>query len=266
MSPLTPMEQLSRLDSLSPKFTDRLKKILRGQRYRDYVANLQGDDLSPLVEYFDKVGPRYRCGESLLKLEQDLATLQRTTSAYFLCWLELWRICGNNKILPQSHLLSDPDVAERPVASIGPCDVYEGSLGSSKVRVRRLRVYSIQGPKDNKRVRCRLCRFSTLVSDEIAGSLSGGRSMETFGARKYCPLLGGKPRSVTVDLRVGCRWRLVAIRQHQPICRPNWSGGLWLPPHRCSSMFTPSLVARHRERSQLPSLTWSNSRESQGGS
>ena len=162
MSPLTALEQL---DSLSPKFADRVRKTLRGQKYKHYVANLQGEDLSPLVECLDKVGLRCRCDESFLKSGQTSVTLQQTSPAYFVCWLELWRICGDNKILPQSHVLSasDVNVGERPVASIGPCDVYEGSLDGSEVRVKRLRVYSIQGPKDEKRVGCRF-RHSSVLS------------------------------------------------------------------------------------------------------
>ena len=66
MSPLIPLERLRRLNSRSPKFPDRLKKILGGRKYRDYVSNLQGTDSSPLVQYLEQVGYRYRCLNSVL--------------------------------------------------------------------------------------------------------------------------------------------------------------------------------------------------------
>ena len=90
------------------------------------------------------------------KPQQTLANLQPNSSAYFACWLELREICGNYKLWPQSYVLSAPDleVAERPFASIGPYDAHEGLLNGSKVCVKQLRMYSVEGPKDDKRVRC----------------------------------------------------------------------------------------------------------------
>jgi hypothetical protein len=58
-------------------------------------------------------------------------------------------------MLPQSHVLPNTllNVYERPIAARGPYDVYQASLGGSKVWVKRLRIYSTAGSTDVTRVR-----------------------------------------------------------------------------------------------------------------
>lgn len=78
-------------------------------------------------------------------------------------------MCGSQKILPQSHILQDDFVlntAEFPIASRGSCDVYEGLLNGSKVCIKRLRVYSVEGPKDVKRVGYQYYHLSAPVPDK----------------------------------------------------------------------------------------------------
>jgi hypothetical protein len=58
MPSLTLLQQLSRLDKLSPRFPSQLGKLLHGQRYRDCVNNLQEADSLSLVEYLDDVSPK----------------------------------------------------------------------------------------------------------------------------------------------------------------------------------------------------------------
>jgi len=65
-------------------------------------------------------------------------------------------------MLPVSHL----NTSERPVASNGSCDVYEGRFDGSKVCVKRLRVYSMEGPTDVKRVCYQGYCVHLLASDE----------------------------------------------------------------------------------------------------
>ncbi|KAF9647775.1 kinase-like protein [Thelephora ganbajun] len=137
---MAPVAPFRRLDKFSPQFPDQLTSLLHGQRYRDYVADLQAKDSSRLVEYLDDV----------------LGTLQPTSLAFRTCLHELRTICGSWKILPQSHILpaSLLSVAEQPIASRGSCDAYEGFFDNSKVCVKRLRVYSMEGPNDVKRAFC----------------------------------------------------------------------------------------------------------------
>ena len=63
-------------------------------------------------------------------------------------------MCGTRMILPTSYTPPSQDltVGNRPVASGGAGDVYEGTLNGSKVCVKRVRVYSRDGPEKAKKV------------------------------------------------------------------------------------------------------------------
>lgn len=49
------LQLLERLDRSSPEFPHRLSDVLREQEYRERVKNLQGPDLTWLVNYLDEV-------------------------------------------------------------------------------------------------------------------------------------------------------------------------------------------------------------------
>ena len=64
---LTPLQQLRSLDRASSEFFDQLSNILRGKAYKEYVWNLQGNDLVSLVDYLDTVCCRVSLPHFLLK-------------------------------------------------------------------------------------------------------------------------------------------------------------------------------------------------------
>ena len=49
------LQQLDRLDKSSLDFPGQLDAILRGQEYEQSVADVQGDDLTWLVDYLNEV-------------------------------------------------------------------------------------------------------------------------------------------------------------------------------------------------------------------
>jgi len=49
------LQQLHDFDKTPPQFHERLTNFLRGDDYRNAVSNLQGEDLTWLVEYLDGV-------------------------------------------------------------------------------------------------------------------------------------------------------------------------------------------------------------------
>lgn len=49
------LEQLRYIDRSSSGFHDQLTKVLYGEKYQQYVPNLQGDDLVWLIDYLDEV-------------------------------------------------------------------------------------------------------------------------------------------------------------------------------------------------------------------
>ncbi|KAF9642667.1 kinase-like protein [Thelephora ganbajun] len=131
MSSPDPLEQLRRLKSSSSKFHDQLSNILYGQEYKQWVQGIRGDEAMGLVDYLDRA----------------LDTLDPASSGFRKCLRELRHICGARTILPTSYALSSQVlvVGRQPVASGGSGDVYEGTLNSLKVCVKRVRIYS----KDN---------------------------------------------------------------------------------------------------------------------
>jgi len=55
ISSCDPLEQLRRLDGSSPKFHDQVSEILHGEEYKQWVSDIQGDDLVALVNCLDQV-------------------------------------------------------------------------------------------------------------------------------------------------------------------------------------------------------------------
>jgi hypothetical protein len=70
------------------------------------------------------------------------------SSGFRKCLRELRHICGAEMILPTSYTLSSSllNIGPQPVASGGSGDVYKGTLGRSPVCIKRVRVYSKDGP------------------------------------------------------------------------------------------------------------------------
>ena len=53
-----PLTRLRRLDTSSSTFQDQVSNILYGKEYERWEPKLQGDDLTGLVDYLDKVRRR----------------------------------------------------------------------------------------------------------------------------------------------------------------------------------------------------------------
>ncbi|KAF9646886.1 kinase-like protein [Thelephora ganbajun] len=121
------LKQIHHLDASSPNFHDQLVNALHGQRYRGCMSNIEDGDLRWLVNYLDKT----------------LDRLDPPSLAFRECLHELRSICGTKTILPTSYTLSSDltNIGPNPVASGGSGDVYLGTLGSSKVCVKRMRLH-----------------------------------------------------------------------------------------------------------------------------
>ena len=99
---------------------------------------------------------------SSLNPSQALDSLDPASTAFRKCLRELRHVCGAKTILPPSCTLSSQSltVGRQPVASGGSGDVYEGwLLDGSKVCVKRVRIYSKDGPEKATKVRPRPHHF-----------------------------------------------------------------------------------------------------------
>ncbi|KAF9643194.1 hypothetical protein BDM02DRAFT_3151818 [Thelephora ganbajun] len=129
-SPSSPaLQRLHHLDASSPNFHDKLHNVLYGEEYANCVPNLKVDDLVWLVEYLDKA----------------LDGLDPSAVAFRKCLRELRSVCGANAILPTSYMLLTDlvNIDSIPFASGAYGDVYHGTLNSSRVCIKRIRVYHL---------------------------------------------------------------------------------------------------------------------------
>ena len=161
-SPSPPaLQQLRHLNRSSSGFHDQLSKVLYGERYKQCVPDLQGDDLLWLVDYLDKVRCRISSPYSPLKSAQALDCLDPSTAASRKCLRELRTTCGARGMLPTSYTLSSDllNISPEPFAAGGYGDVYEGTLDGSRVCIKRVKAYVQDGPQKAARVRYRRRRF-----------------------------------------------------------------------------------------------------------
>ena len=150
------LQRLHQLDKSSPDFHDKLCNVLYGEEYTQCVLILQGDDLVWLVDYLDKVRRYVNFPYSPLKPAQALDDLDPSGPAFRKCLRELKSRCGAGGILPTSYTLSPHliNIGPEPFASGGCGDVYKGILDGSKVCVKRVKMYTRDGPQNAARVCC----------------------------------------------------------------------------------------------------------------
>ena len=149
------LQRLDHLDGSLSGFHDQLHDLLYGEEYHQCVRDLQGDDLVWLVDYLDRVRPRVTVRHSPLKPAQVFDNLNPSSAASRKCLRELRSICGASGILPTSDTLSSDLLAidPHPFTSGGYGDVYAGTLNGSRVCIKRMRVYTQDGPKKATKAR-----------------------------------------------------------------------------------------------------------------
>jgi len=169
--------------------------------------------------------PRHR-SPSALTPAQVLDDLGMSGAASRKCLRELRRMCGTRGILPTSYTLSSHalHIDLEPFASGSYGDVFRGVLEGSRVCVKRVRVYTRNGPQKTAGVCRRLRRLPCSLSLTIlADLLSRGRDMETLDAPKYPPTTRHYHNSPPTHFRVDA-WRgLAGVHQNEPRYRPTWA-------------------------------------------
>jgi hypothetical protein len=149
-----PLQQLQHLGRPSSEFHDQLGNVLYGEEYKQCVPDLQGDDLVWLVDYLDKVRCRIALPHSILKSGQALGGLDPASSSFRKCLRELRSICGARMILPTSYTLSPSllNIGSQPVTSGDYSEAHEWTFKGSRIRVKRIRMYSKDGPRKAPKV------------------------------------------------------------------------------------------------------------------
>ncbi|KAF9643686.1 kinase-like protein [Thelephora ganbajun] len=134
------LQQIAQLDRTSPDFYNQLDNTLDGQEYRQCVSDIEHDDLVWLVDYLDEV--------------LDRPDLSGPDSRKYL--RELRRVCGTKGILPTSVTLSTDllKIDPEPFASGDFGDVFRGTLNDSRICIKHIRTYGLDGKRATK-VFCR---------------------------------------------------------------------------------------------------------------
>lgn len=165
--------------------------------------------------------PRLASVSLLPKIAQVIDTLHPTNPVFWKTVRGLGTACGNLKILPQSYILPGfLEAGEWPIASRGPCDVYEGFYNGLKVCVKRVRIYSSGESEVAKTVCCRRTMFNCSFLTKHVGLLPRGRSVETSGASKHRPLPWCHSYSPSISFRLDGGWRTIGIHRKKPVCTP----------------------------------------------
>jgi len=116
-----------------------------------------------------------------------------------------------------SHLLT---VGSDPFAQGPYGDVYEGTLNDSKVCIKRVRMYTQEGPEKAIKVRRRRCCFPCPpLLTKFADLLPRGRNMETFVTYEHNTPAGYHHHSLSAHFQLDV-WRGPSgIHQEAPRCR-----------------------------------------------
>ena len=223
-SPSPPaLQQLRRLDRSSPDFQDKLCNVLYGQDYVESLPNLRGGDVVWLVDYLDEVCRRVALPCSPLKPAQALGGLDPGSTAARRCLRELRNICGASAILPTSYTLPSHllNIDHDPFDSGGFGDVYKGTLGDSRVCIKRVRMYSKDGSQGAAKVRYCRRRFPCLSSPiNYTDLLPRGRNLEAFNPPKYPTPPRYNLHAPSTRFELDVWWGPTGIYRKEHRCRP----------------------------------------------
>ena len=162
MSTFKALQHLYSLGASSPDLLPHLYFLIRNDDEEKYLTGLRGPDLSRLVNFLDEV-----CVLPLVLFEltnqgpQALDTAPITDDVSRRCLHKLQAICGKRRTLPSSYVISGnlSTDGDKPVASGGFSDVWQGIYDERRVCIKRLRT-----TQQNRRVVERVClRFGIFV-------------------------------------------------------------------------------------------------------
>lgn len=136
------LNQLRRLDK-PPAFHDQVYDVHYGKGYNQWVSDIQGDDLVRFVDYLDQVRHLSHLFAPRSSHRRLSTFLIPPVSPPRSVWAD-FDICGDRTVLPKLCAFpSQPlDIDSQPFAEGGSAVVYEGTLNSSNVCIKRIRMDS----------------------------------------------------------------------------------------------------------------------------
>ena len=215
------LRQLRRVDGSSSDFTDKLYDILCGPGYVECEKNFAQDDAVWLADYLDNVRHRVALSCSPLRQPQALGYIDPSSPASRKCLSALRKVCGTREILPASYTLQSQHLGVDSTSSTfeGSRDVCEGTLGGSRVRIKRVRVTTgdVRNPAAKVYLTPPFC-LSSLT--QLADVLRRGGNMETPDTSKRIALRGYHYRAPPAHFELAVWWGSAGtypkVPQHRP--------------------------------------------------
>ena len=122
-------------------------------------------------------------------------------------------------VLPTSYTFSSSllKTDRQPLASGSSGDIYEGTLNGSKVCVKRIRIYTKEGPEKSTKVQYRhhLLPYPQMLT-RLTDPIPGGCGVETLDTPKHRPPPWDDFRSSPARFRMGFRWGSDGVHQEVP--------------------------------------------------
>ena len=143
MSTSRVLQHLYSLDASSPDFLRCLYCLIRSDEKEQYLSNLQGSDLTRLVDFLDDVCSSPSASSWLTKYTvQILDVAPITDDVSRRCLHKLRTICSQHAILPSSYTISGDlaRVGDHPFALGGFSEVWKGTYNGRKVCIKHPRV------------------------------------------------------------------------------------------------------------------------------
>lgn len=137
------LQYLCSLRDLPPKLSDWLDRLIQSDEENHYLLNLQGSELTWLVDFLDRVRPLPSASFQLTKRTlQVLGVTSITDDVSRRCLRKLQAICSHNKILPPSHIISGGlhKIGNDTIGREDLANVWNGTFNGAKVHIKAPRI------------------------------------------------------------------------------------------------------------------------------
>ena len=147
-------QRLYELDKSSTRFPEQLNELLHDREWVKCFQFLPEDELSGLVGYLNDVRLIYLPAQPRSPPSQILDNLDPTGEPFRKCLHVLQKICSSRMTLPAMYEVSGTLLFSTTEVKAygGFCDVYKGTLDTSDVCIKRLRISATGDRKKVKQV------------------------------------------------------------------------------------------------------------------
>ena len=226
------LQHLYLLDTSSPDFLRYLYCLIQTDEEDQYLASLQGLELTRLVDFLDEVRS---APLALVQLTRQTAQILDVgpiaDDILRRCLHKLRTICSHHATLPSSYTISGDlaRVGDHPIAFGGFSDVWKGTHNDTDVCIKQLRVSEqIRETLEKVSIYYRLIFPVHWKPPTVTAVLQGGDHVEKVETSKCCRLHWRCAKSLAICLGVDAEWNLDGLCQRKSRCKSGWPCGSFL--------------------------------------